>query len=193
MDLRKIKLDNRMNKKGLSNQIVGILILLGSLTAIIFIYFFYSLMYPVFLNTSNIVTVQTQNAFAGNSNLTDAVNKTFVAGNNALQGTKWLSYGLLFGFLMGFGLCCFYVRTYPFLLVFWIVFGIILIFVSIYLTASYDSIKSQSSDLNAMYTANASNDFLMEYLPQLVTGFMLLGGIILFSLISKDPEAQGYL
>lgn len=101
-----------------------------------------------------------------------------------------LVYFCLFGLIAGYFIIALYVRTYPFLAVFWIFLIIALVVFAMIFSNAYQYASTSSTDLETFYTNWGTNHFMMTYLPHIVAVIGILGGILLFTLISKDPESE---
>jgi hypothetical protein len=182
-----------MNKKGLENQIFGIfvvflifILMLVGLVAYIFIA-------PLLTHTFDFFNTELQVAFieasTNETNLTQQAQITSDL-NMGLQNLEWISYGLLFAMVMVFLLTAWMTKTYPFLIVFWIIFMIAIVFVSIYISSSYSDLATGNDFVAEAYQSWEGTNYLMEYLPFLLTFLGFLGGIILFVIATRESEAE---
>ena len=175
----------------LPNQIIMIFIFIGILGLFIVAYFAWSLMAPLVLGIGNTMSNTVIDAMPQDYNLSTNANMTIGAVNRTAQGTtEWITYALLFVMLISFGVSALFVRSYPFLGVFWILGMIVLAFVSVYLSVTYTAVSS-GNGLTETYQGWAINDILISYLPHLTIGFAVLGGIILFVLSIDNQEISG--
>lgn len=180
-----------MNNRGLVQQMIVILVMIGVLMALIVGYFAWSLIAPLLVSTGNELTGALQNVTQGDQNLSVIVNNTIVPLNTSVsQNLEWISYSLLVFLMLGFFLCCFFVRTYPFLLVFWLGFNFVIAFASIYMSSSYSDLLRGSDAAALAYQSWQANSFIITNLPAICIAIGVLGGIILFVLLTKDPEAE---
>jgi hypothetical protein len=179
-----------MNKKGIQPQLITVLVMM--LIIIIFVvgYFIYSLIAPVGLNVISTATNTFQSAMPTSNNLANASNLTFGSVNRTLQNTEWITYGLLLAMLLAFGFTAYFVRTYPFFIIFWILFSIVLVFVSIFMSVSYENIKGSGGIITESYDQWQQNDLLIRFLPQIMVTFSIIGALVLFVIIPRNPDAE---
>src|SRR3990167_3812375 len=183
----------KMNKKAMENQIWTVVILAAVLTGVILFAYVFSLLAPLITSTSSeikSIVVDATNK-PEDANLSNSLNVGITAVDDTIQSLKWISYTYIIALFMGFLLMAYYVRTYPFLIVFWIIIIFALTFLSMILSNSYQEFATSSNDLfgNA-YASFGVNDFLMRNLPQMTVMFGIVGGIFLFILASRDSEAE---
>lgn len=167
-----------------------ILILIILIGTMIIGYFLYSIFSPIGLFILNDATNILQDSAADDGNLSATTNITFGAVNRTVQNIEWISYALLFGFIFVFIVVAFFVRSYPFLIVFWIGFCIILVFCSIYLSVTYEDIRNADGYLRAAFDEWAVNDYLMRHLPHFTIAFTMLTGIVLFAINSLKTDTE---
>jgi len=184
--MQKRKRSSDFNKKGLVPQIITIFILMGVFAGVILIYFVWSLTAPPLVSTFDTLTTNLLSIGEGDGNLTFAINKSFVPINNALPNLKWIGYSVFIAMLMGFFIVALFVRSYPFLMIFWLMFMIVMAFTSIYLGSVYQDIANS----DPTYTAFSANHFLLNYLPHITIVFGFIGGIILFILAHRNAEEE---
>jgi len=182
----------RMNKKGLWGQIWTIIIIMIVIVIIVGGFFVYSLVSPVFTGTSSLIrnTLISGVNSTGNENLTMAVTITADSVNNSMQVLNWLGYMLLITMMVGVVMVAYYVRTYPFLIIYWLVFIILLVFISMLLSNAYESYANTGGFVSDNMLTNTANYYIMIYLPYIVSMFGVLVGIILFVLAGKEPETE---
>lgn len=181
-----------MAKRGIVNQLMTAAIVIGVLIGIMVMYWFWSLVAPTATaltsDVSTIILNQARNSTDGN--ISAAANLAVTPAINVLGDFEFVTYTLLAGALMGFFLLCYYVRTYPFLLFFWIIGMFILTLVSIWLTSAYEDATRGADYLSTATTAWTSNHYIMSNLPMIFVGVAIIGGIILFLLVSRETEAE---
>lgn len=177
------------SKRGISDNIVMILIIMAIFIIIIVAYFVYSLAAPqvVYLANQANGILQTTAVDTGNGNLSRSMNMTIGASVNALNNLEWMSYFLFIGLLIALIFLAFFVRSYPFLIVIWIVFIIIIAFCSIYFSVVYADLRNDGT-LGAAYKDWQFNDFLLQNMPYLIVGFGMAGGIFLFVIVRTDDS-----
>lgn len=181
-----------MNNKGFGQQIMTIIILGLILTGIVFLIFVIQLALPLFTTGTEevtslfVLTTQENN----DANLT----RSATVSANAISGTivqlEWISFFFIIGLIIAFMGLAFFVRSHPFLIVFWILIMVCLILISIFLTVSYEEIKATDSYVKSSAESWESTDYMLSHLPHILTAIGLLGGIILFALISREPESE---
>lgn len=181
-----------MNNRGLFNQILIVLVLAIALGTVFLLYFVWVLTAPIVVDLTGMATQSIVNATNNqpDGNLTFASQNSFPIAERSANHLEWIGFFVLIALLMGFLMIAFYVRTYPFLAWVWILVILIMVFIGILLSVSYTNLKESSSYLNNVYSNWETDNFILSYLPHLITGFGLLGGIILFMLATKDPEAE---
>lgn len=180
------------NKGQIGTQVVWIFILMGLVAALIVGYFVFAMAAPLFGNYENILVTDFQGAAAstGQSIIVNATNMTAGSIDRTIQpNEQWVSYGILIMMFIAFVACMYFVRFYPFMVIFWILFCIVITFVSIYLSVSYQNI---AASMPAIYQAWAGNDYLMTYLPFITITFAVIGGIFIF-MTSKREETDSSL
>lgn len=180
-----------MYKKGLVPQVITIFILFLVLIAIVIGWWAFSLIAPPVLGVVGEGVQAFQTLGAGDPNLNRSIETTVVNTYKGFEQVRWLSYAILIASLAAFIMIAFFVRSYPFLAVFWIGFMVVLIFISIYLSSAYIDLIGPKDQISAYYTSFQGNDFFMQYLPHLMVGFALVGGLVLFILVPRDADAEG--
>lgn len=185
-----------MDKQGQFNQIMIVLIMAGILAAIIVFFYVYTLVQPVITKTTGEVNTIV-NGIAGtdnadNANITAAVNVATSPVEGINNVLSWFGYFMFFGMLIAFLIIAFNVRASPYLGFFWIGIIACLALLSMWLSNSYEEIKVGDAYIRAAYEANGVSDFLMSYLPHLVVAFGLIGGLLLFLLISINNDAEAF-
>lgn len=183
------------NKKGLVKEIMIVIILFIVVVVLVSGYWIVSMVGPVIVGEGSAVAHQIQTSISANSPNTSLDNASQIVTSttiNVLGTFEILVYFGLMGMIIGFMLMAYYVRTYPFLAVFWVFMIIFLAFFAMLISNSYQQ-ASTSGNLNTFYTNWGTNNFLMTYLPHIVVFFGVIGGILLFVLASKDPESETQL
>lgn len=183
----------RKNKKGVAQQMLLLLIMAGVLIGIIGVFWIFSLVGPPLLSSTGTAKTIIQDSFqaTNDQNLINASNNSIVPALETVNNLEWFSYGVIIMMFLAFIIMCFAVRVYPFLIFFWIVLVIIMVILSVYLTVAYQDFKTDSS-LNAYYSSWENTDYILRYLPAIVTALGILGGIIMFILSSREQEAEAY-
>ena len=183
-----------MNKKGdLVKNITMVLILFVVLGFLVGGYFLVSMVGPLVvgegLNSMNILQTAINTTQQG-TNLANASAVAVEFGTNFLGVIEVFVYFALVGLFLGYLIICYYARSYPFLAIFWVFAIIFLVLFAMILSNAYITTAESNSDINAFYQTWGTNDLLMRYLPHLVALFGITGGIFLFVLVSREPEAE---
>lgn len=184
-----------MNNKGAGDVAGGfwlLLIMAVVLLAVIVAFYVMSLASPIISTTITDTKNLVAEAAIGDNNMSSAVNATVVPTAEATTGVMdWFAYILLIFTFIVYLFMAYYVKTYPFLIVFWIILIIALSVVSFFMTSSYMDLSSGSDSLATAYRASTTNDYMMRYLPHIFITFGLVGGFILFVLAPKESEGGG--
>jgi len=181
-----------LNKKGLSGQIMTVLIITMVLVFIIIAFWVGSMILPLLTGTGGLLINQLSSSINANSPNTELANASNIALNTAssvLGVVETIVYLVMIFLFLGFIALAYYVRTYPFLAFFWVFILIGLVFLSMIISNSY-TLASQNPTISGYYTTWGSNDFLMSNLPIIVLVVGVVGGIFLFILASREPEAE---
>lgn len=187
MDLRKLIKD----KKGISNQIMLVIIMGIVLAMIVLLVFLSHLILPPLQSVSQDTNGIIQETFqsSGDQNLIDAGEASFQPAAESLNNLEWMSYTLVILSFLVFLIMCFYVRTYPFLMFVWIIMMVVLIFISLYLTTTYQGLVTDDT-LGGYYTSWENTDFILQNLPIILVFVGIIGGAIMFMLASRDRESE---
>ncbi len=180
------------NKKGVYDQIVVVVIMLIVVAGIMFAFWVWSILGPTTVGLISQTSGDVRNAInnTGDGNLTAAINPSLNAIDNSIVNIEWISYAVLIMLMFGFFIMCFYVRTYPFLIFIWIGGILVLTVLSFFITSSYQDLTSGSDYVATQVKGWSTSHFLMSNLPGVFVAVGLLGGIIMFVLISKNGEAE---
>lgn len=180
-----------MNKKGFIQHILTLGILALVIVGIMLLIFVVQLAMPIFstisTETGHLFILTTSNETP--SNLSIAATTATTAAIESIQMLEWISYVFIIMLIITFFGIAYFVRSHPFLIVFWIFIIICLVFVSLFLTVSYQDVKSDPY-LASMYEQWESTDYLLSWLPHIITAIGILGGIVLFILITREPESE---
>lgn len=186
-----------MNKRGeLTNQIMMVIILCLVAAALIGAFWIVSVIGPIVAGEGTSIANQISTSVHSVSPNTGLDNATSVATNTTkgVLGTFELFVYLGFiGFFLGYLIICYYVRSYPFLAFFWIFIVIFLVFFSMLLSNAYQQAATTTLDMAAFYQSWGTNDFIMNYLPEIIAFMGITGGILLFVLVSREPESEEQL
>lgn len=179
--------------EGLIDKVMIVIILFVAIIAIVAVYALVSIAGPVVVgegkNAANIIqsSIDTSQPNSSISNASLVATSTV----NGVLGTFELFVYLGFiGLFIGFMMICYYVRTYPFLSVFWFFIIIALVFISMLISNSYELASTSNSDMSSFYSAWGTNNFLMLNLPYIMAVFGVVSGVFLFVLISREPESE---
>jgi hypothetical protein len=183
-----------MDKKGQVNGILVVLIMAGLLIGIVVLYYLYALAMPLFTGISaeaiGIVNEVGGTSNADEANITEAITTVTTPISSSMHILSWFGYLIFIGLLIAFLIIAFNIRTHPYLSVFWILIIVALVITSMFMANSYEELK-QDSYLAGQYNANPTNDFIILHLPHIVSAFGLISGLILFILVTRDPEMEG--
>lgn len=181
-----------MNRKGIAEQIIYILIIFVILITILVVYFAWSMLAPSISTITGQITNSAITAAnsSGDQNLSVAATTALSPINNSLPILEWGTYFVLIMLFFGFLILCFFVRAYPFLIFFWVILIIILAFVSLFLTDSYLTASAGTSYVATADQGWTTNNFIMSNLPSIFVAVGIFGGIILFILVSREQEAE---
>lgn len=183
-----------MNKKGIYNQTIIVIVIAFFLGAILLLVFLGSIFLPVISKVGTDVTsaFQSQVAQQGDANLTAASTAAIEPVGTGLLTLEWISYGIIIFTFFSFLLMCYYVRTYPFLAYIWILLIVMLLVVTLMLTVSYQNIISSGGYAAEAIQGWENTNFIMNYLPHIVLAIGILGGILMFILSPRDTEAEAF-
>lgn len=180
-------------KKGFQKQIM-IVIIIGLVFGMLIIFsyagmLFFPILTDSFGTLSGILQEATSEANTGNQALENATQASFVQANRGVQQLEWIVFTMFVFLMITMLIMCFYVRTYPFLIFVWILMILILTFGSLFLANAYQDLRS--GELSEVYTSWENTDYYLQWLPHIVVIIGVIGGIIMFVLASKQPEAEG--
>lgn len=180
-----------MKKKGLVEQIYLVMVLIVILITVIGLFSLGSIVLPILVGEGNSVTdiIQTDLANSGIEPLQNASTVPAETVKGVLGVVELVLYFMFLGLIIGFVLIAYYVRSYPFLAWFWAGAMVIIVIMAMIMSNAYEQAKNEP-DLQSFYLTWGSNDLLMSYLPHIILSIGILGGIILFVLISRDSESE---
>lgn len=179
------------NKRGLANQILIIIVMAIILILLILGFFAFQLVGPPLVSTLQETSGTLRSTFqeTHEESLINASESSIIPASQSLNNLEWLSYTLFGVMFIVWVIMCFYVRTYPFLMVIWIILVIIMVVLSIYLAVVYQDIRVQPG-LSDYYQSWENTDFMLKNLPIVVTILGIGGGIVMFMLASREQEAE---
>jgi hypothetical protein len=180
----------KKNRKGLLNQIMIVVILITVIIAIIGVFSLASIVLPVLTGEGIEVAtlLQTSMNESGIAEMNDAGQVATSTTINVLGIFELLVYLFFFGLVIGFIMVAYYVRTYPFLAFFWAGGMVITTIIAMIMSNAYEQAKT--GDLAQFYNTWGTNDLLMSYLPHIMAVVTIVGGIVLFVLVSRDSEGE---
>jgi uncharacterized protein (UPF0333 family) len=182
----------KMRKKGQVNQIMILVILTLVIVGIMGIFWMYSMVAPIVSQTAGTLTDELVIATAGmenEGNMSGAVRESAGIVTNSLPLLNYIGYFMFFMLILGFFLMAFFVRTYPFLIIFWIGLIFLLVLVALIMSNAYQ-VAADTGEFSSAYSSFTMNDYVMRYLPHMIAVTGIFGGIILFVLVTKDPVAE---
>lgn len=181
-----------MNKKGLMGQILIILIMVIVLICVIAFYYAWSLVAPFVTEFGqealDLGIIATQNDTP--SNLSNSATTSFGALRDSLGLLETLSILFFFFLIIGFIAIASFVRTYPFLIVVWIIAIIVLSLIGIFFSAEYDNIKQQDATAREVYASWGMNDFILSNLPIIIILVGTLGALVMLFVLATDSDIQ---
>lgn len=178
-----------INKKGefFRHSLMAI-VMVCVLIIMIIVFFLISLVAPIFLDVSDTISGSFEQAAESDGNLSYYTNLSVGSVNRTAQANSWIfGYGVLFIIVISFLGSAFTVRSHPWVMPAWIIFMLVLEFASVYMSVAYQDIKGSSAYLTSIYSASGLNDLAMTFLPVIVGGLMLLGGVFLL-VLSREKE-----
>lgn len=119
----------------------------------------------------------------GDTNMSHVSDISIGVVNNGIQMLKWGSGILLFlSFILIFMLAS-YIRINPngFMIVLYFFMVIAMIFSAIYITNTYDSFLDGSDSIALELREQTMINFLMTFLPHIITIIAFIGGVIMFT------------
>lgn len=183
-----------MKKKGeILNNILVVLIVIIAVIFIVAVFSLASIILPIITGEGieSARIIQSSIASAGNSGLTNASNVATETTVSVLGNVELLVYFFFLGLILGYMMIAYYVRSYPYLAFLWIGFMILVVIISMFMSNAYELARNDSQ-VQDYYSTWGTNDFLMSYLPIIMTVIMIIGGILLFGIIStSDTESKG--
>lgn len=181
------------NKKGVYNEVMIVIVLFIAFMSIIGLLWVYGAIAPLVVGEGQFLTEQLStsiNTNSPNSELANASTVPLETADTFLGLVEVISYLCILGGFLGFIAVCFYVRTYRWLSMVWIILVIGAVIVSMILSNAYQDIYNSSTDLASFYQEWGTNDFLLTYLPLIVGILGVVGGIILFTIQTLGSEEE---
>ena len=181
------------NKRGVYNEVMIVIVIFIALMSIIGLFWVYGAIAPIVVGQSQALTDELSSSINTNSPNSELANASVVplqTANTFLGLVETISYLCILGGFLGFIAICFYVRTYRWLSMVWIVLVIGAVVVSAILSNAYQDMYNSSSNLADFYSEWGTNDFLLSYLPLIVGMLGVIGGIILFTIQTLGSEEE---
>lgn len=180
---------NKLNKRGIGNSLILILIMGIILIVIIVGAFVGSLILPLLTKLSGETTAIVQESIAnsGEQELQNA-SVLFEPANQSVQTMEWVAFTLLILIFIGFLVMCYYARGHPALAFVWILVMIVLVFICIFISSSYSDLVAGDGYLNEAYSDWENTNYFMLHLPHIVAVLGIIGGIIMFAVGTREPE-----
>lgn len=181
-----------MNKRGLLNEIWIVIILFIVLLAGIFAYWLFAMTAPIVIGESFKITSTLQTAFASghNDSLNNATNVAVNTANSFLGMVEGAIYLAFLGGLLGFLAICYYVKTFKWLAMVWLMLIVAAVVISMVLSNAYQDTAATSTDLSNLYSLWGTNNFLLLNLPYIIGGFGVVSGIILFAIVAIGSDEE---
>lgn len=178
-----------MDRKGeIVNSFIMVFILAGVLVGLALLFFVYTLLAPPIISSVDSLSSNVQGAAGQNQQIGTTINNTAIPIAESIHTTEWIGYGALVSLVFGFMIICLTVRSYPFLIYVWLGLGLVVVILSIFIANAYNGVSGGNVGATS-YQSLKGNDFIIGNLPLVMGGIMLVGGIILFVLVSRDTEA----
>lgn len=190
------KRPKNLSKKGGLSSLITMGFVLG---IIVVIFFILSLMLPVTQSTFGGITgnlkqitpslYKVDNQTGGTpTNVTNQVDTTLDTANGVIQASGWLPYTALVALFVLFIILAIQVRAYPYLMIIWIGIVIVLVYLTMIFSNSYET---QVALNPVMYsTQDSLTGFLNTNLPIVMALFGFLGGVFMFLVIKSEPEYE---
>lgn len=184
-----------MNKKGILNEVWIVIIIFIAFMTIILGIWFVGTVAPLIIGEGQMITSTLSTSIAQNSPNSSLQNASVVpiqTANSLMGLAEGIIYLAMIGAFLGFLVVCYYVRTYKWLSMVWIVFVIGAVIISMVVSNAYQDAYNSSDHLASLYSQWGTNDFLLNYLPVITGGLGVMGGIILFALaaVGTDEETE---
>lgn len=183
---------NKINKKGFMTQAIIMLVLIAVLIGIMVVYYIWGMVAPHFTSLSNEMLNEIIIATGNDTvnNLSQASASSFEPLRQSLGMLSWLSVLFFFVLILGFIMIMAMIRTYPWLIIIWIVGILLLAFTSLILTNSYEDIYAGDSYSREVYSQWSGNHFLLTNMPIIIVAVGTLGGLVMLLMINRDPDIE---
>jgi len=189
LDLKKAELPRLPRKKGSIQNMMAIMV---GLILFIVLSFIIVIVFAVWVNFFGDVTDELIGLPADNNitNISKYATITFGNLNTAFQQLTWISVVIIFGLVMGILMSSFLVKIHPAFFIFYVFIVVLLVFVSIFISNSYEDLYSGGGILGDSLQDFRAASWIVLYLPIWVTLVALIGGILLFIGLKRD-DSQG--
>lgn len=181
--------------KGQSNPTIMLFIMGAVLAGIMVLLYMYSLSAPIIHqvigDVSGTVSSMTGRNTPEEGNLTESIQNVTAPVDGVNNILTWFGYSMFFGLVVAFLIIAYNVKAHPYLSVVWVGIIIVLALIAIWMSVSYEDMKADSY-LREVYESNVLNDFLMSYLPHLIVVIGLIGGVLMFLVLSTDQTTEAY-
>jgi hypothetical protein len=127
-----------------------------------------------------------------NVNITGATTSTFSQINSAMVGLRWVAAAIIFGSIIAILISNFLVKAHPIFLIPYILFVILSIVFSAYISNSYETLLTSGTLAPTLQGFSFANFFFLN-LPIWITVIGIAGGIMLFVGITADKDLGGSL
>lgn len=168
-----------MNKKGMAVELL-LFVMIGIFLAI----FLAGWIYAIDLVNTNLVNIPTNN----NINVSQATQGTFSYLNNAADEIAFLPVFFMVGYMLGIFAFCYYSPKSPVWMLFYFMFNILVIILSIYVSNAYESIL-QTKVIGETLTQFSATNLIMSYLPVWTTFIGFIGLLIMISAYYREGGA----
>lgn len=172
------------NKKGAAATDLIVLMVVLFVAILIFVGFIYGFNAVV----SNLLNVKSP---AGSPfNITSTTQQTLQVATGQMKDLQWVGLSLFFAMAIGIFISNYLVRANPVFFFVYILFTILAIVFSAYISNAYESIAS-GSVLSTQLQNWGATHFILMHLPIFITIIGIIGGIALFMGTTIDRETGG--
>jgi len=168
-----------MNKKGMAVELL-LFVMIGIFLAI----FLAGWIYAVDLVNTNLINIPTNN----NINVSQATQGTFSYLNNASDEIAFLPVFFMVAYMLGIFAYCYYSPKSPVWFLFYFMFNILVIILSIYVSNAYESILS-TKVIGETLAQFSTTNMIMSYLPVWTTFIGFIGLLIMVSSYYREGGA----
>lgn len=177
------------NKRG---QVWGILLVAGAILLLLFLGILFAIGGATTSYVSTTILPELQGiGVVGDTNVTQSVNYTFGTLDTFIQQYTWIG-GLLymFGILAIFGLAFSFRLTHmKWLAVLWVLFTIVIVICSLFLSNIYEEFYTGTDDLATRLQAQPLLSYMILYSPGIISFISIIAGIIMFTGPTEETYA----